>query len=151
MAEAARVQAVEKLRKPVFVPEGGAKDPVSYSLADTLFWTDILMEHGQFFVMLMPGEELARQRDEAERFRASFTEQFDRARTARIDRSNYADLQLEALKSIVEGTKKQWWLNPEVRRNWDTGDSVASRYADLVPMVECRNLTQLSEFVHDIL
>lgn len=66
-------------------------------------------------------------------------------------RSNYADLKLDALKSIVEGTKKQWWLNPEVRRNWDTGDSVASRYADLVPMVECRNLTQLSEFVHDIL
>jgi hypothetical protein len=66
-------------------------------------------------------------------------------------RSNYADLRLESLRSIVDGTKKQWWLNPEVRRNWDTGDSVASRYADLVPMVECRNLTQLSEFVHDIL
>lgn len=66
-------------------------------------------------------------------------------------RSNYADLKLDALKTIVEGTRKQWWLNPEVRRNWDTGDSVATRYNDLVPMVECRNLTQLSEFVHDIL
>src|SRR5688500_111399 len=48
VSEAARVQAVENLRKPVFVPEGGALDPVSFSLADTLFWTDILMEHGQF-------------------------------------------------------------------------------------------------------
>ncbi len=66
-------------------------------------------------------------------------------------RSNYADLQMPELRKIVESSKKQWWLNPEVRRNWDTGDSVATRYADVVPMVECRNLTQLSEFVHDIL
>jgi uncharacterized protein with von Willebrand factor type A (vWA) domain len=66
-------------------------------------------------------------------------------------RSNYADLQLDVLRDLVDKSKKQWWLNPEVRRNWDTGDSVATRYADLVPMAECRNLTQLSEFVHDIL
>src|SRR5688572_13172050 len=84
---AARVQAVENLRKPVFVPEGGAIDPVSFSLADTLFWTDILMEHGQFFSMLMPGNELAQQRAEAERFKASFAQHFDRARTASIDKS----------------------------------------------------------------
>src|SRR5688500_4346110 len=75
VAEAARVQAVENLRKPVFVPEGGANDPVSFSLADTLFWTDILvMEHGQFFAMLMPGDELAQQRGEAERFKTTFAQ-----------------------------------------------------------------------------
>lgn len=65
-------------------------------------------------------------------------------------RSNYADLQLPALREMVERTRHQWWLNPEVRRQWDTGDSVASRYAALVPMVECRNLTQLAEFVKDL-
>lgn len=66
-------------------------------------------------------------------------------------RSNYADLQLGALKELLEESKRAYWLNPEHRRNWDTGDSVAGRYAEVVPMFECRNLTQLSEFVHDIL
>ena len=100
VAEAARVQAVENLRKPVFVPEGGANDPVSFSLADTLFWTDILMEHAQFFVMLMPGDELAQQRAEAERFKATFADHFDRARTASIDRANYADLNRRTVEFV---------------------------------------------------
>ena len=43
-----------------------------------------------------------------------------------------------------------WWLNPEHPRHWDTGDSAARAYAEVVAMVECRNLTQLGEFVHDI-
>ena len=47
--------------------------------------------------------------------------------------------------------RHSWWLNPEHRRHWDTGDSAAARYGEVVPMVECRNLTQLGEFVHDIL
>ena len=41
----------------------------------------------------------------------------------------------------------RWWLNPEHRRHWDTGDSAAGAYGEVVPMVECRNLTQLGEFV----
>ena len=105
VSEAARIQAVEKLRKPVFVPEAGVVDPASFSLADTLFWTDILMEHGQFFSMLMPGNELAAQRAEAERFTASFARHFDRARTASIDRSNYVALNrqtVELVKPFIE-------------------------------------------------
>ena len=39
---------------------------------------------------------------------------------------------------------------PSTRRHWDTGDSAARAYAEVVDMVECRNLTQLGEFVHDI-
>ncbi|GAB7003614.1 VWA domain-containing protein [Nocardioides sp. AN3] len=66
-------------------------------------------------------------------------------------RSNYSDLSLPTLRGLVDGTRHAWWLNPEARRNWDTGDSVASQYGAVVPMVECRNLTQLTEFVHDIL
>ena len=100
VSDAARVQAVENVRKPVFVPEGGALDPVSFSLADTLFWTDILMEHGQFFSMLMPGNELARQRTEAERFKASFATHFDRARTASIDKSNYVELNRQTIDLV---------------------------------------------------
>lgn len=66
-------------------------------------------------------------------------------------RSNYADPALDALKEMVRGTRHAWWLNPEHRRHWDTGDSVAGAYGAVVPMAECRNLTQLGEFVHDIL
>jgi hypothetical protein len=105
VADAARVQAIENLRKPVFVPEGGATDPVAFSLADTLFWTDILMEHGQFFAMLMPGDELAQQRAEAERFKAGFAAHFDHARSASIDRTNYADLNrrtVELVKPFID-------------------------------------------------
>ncbi|SFC14758.1 hypothetical protein SAMN04487968_10463 [Nocardioides terrae] len=66
-------------------------------------------------------------------------------------RSNYSDLSLPTLRRMREAARHAWWLNPEARRSWDTGDSAASDYAAVVPMVECRNLTQLTEFVHDIL
>lgn len=66
-------------------------------------------------------------------------------------RSNYSDLSLPVLKELAGAARHAWWLNPEHRRHWNTGDSAAGRYGEVVPMVECRNLTQLSEFVHDIL
>ncbi len=66
-------------------------------------------------------------------------------------RSNYSDLSLDKLREMERNSRHAWWLNPEHRRHWDTGDSVAGKYGDIVPMVECRNLTQLGEFVHDIL
>jgi uncharacterized protein len=66
-------------------------------------------------------------------------------------RSNYADLHVDVLKRLAGSARHSWWLNPEHRRHWDTGDSAATRYGAVVPMVECRNLTQLGEFVHDIL
>ena len=66
-------------------------------------------------------------------------------------RSNYSDLHLDVLKRLAGSARNAWWLNPEHRRHWDTGDSAATRYGEVVPMVECRNLTQLGEFVHDIL
>nr|WP_218849025.1 VWA domain-containing protein [Nocardioides perillae] len=65
-------------------------------------------------------------------------------------RSNHADLRLDVLRRLVDDTRHAWWLNPEHRRHWDTGDSAARAYGALVPMVECRNLTQLGEFVHDL-
>jgi uncharacterized protein len=65
-------------------------------------------------------------------------------------RSNYSNPGLDALREMVDGAKHAWWLNPEHRRQWDTGDSAATEYAALLPMVECRNLTQLSELVHDL-
>jgi uncharacterized protein with von Willebrand factor type A (vWA) domain len=66
-------------------------------------------------------------------------------------RSNYSDLSLPVLRDLAGTARHAWWLNPEHRRHWDTGDSAARAYGEVVPMVECRNLTQLGEFVHDIL
>ncbi|GAB3073210.1 VWA domain-containing protein [Nocardioides zeae] len=66
-------------------------------------------------------------------------------------RSNYSDLALDDLRAMAHGIRAAWWLNPEHPRNWDTGDSAASRYGAVVPMVECRNLAQLAEFVQKVL
>ncbi len=65
-------------------------------------------------------------------------------------RSNYSDPGLEVLRDLVGTARHAWWLNPEHRRQWGTGDSAAPDYAELISMVECRNLAQLSEFVHDL-
>jgi len=66
-------------------------------------------------------------------------------------RSNYTDPQLPTLTTMADAARHAWWLNPESRRQWDSGDSAAREFAEVVPMVECRNLTQLTEFVHDLL
>ena len=66
-------------------------------------------------------------------------------------RSNYSDLSVPVLRELAGAARHSWWLNPEHTRHWDTGDSAAGAYGEVVPMVECRNLTQLGEFVHDIL
>ena len=65
-------------------------------------------------------------------------------------RSNYSDLAVPVLQELARSAKHAWWLNPEHRRHWGTGDSAAGPYGEVVPMVECRNLTQLGEFVHDL-
>ena len=41
-----------------------------------------------------------------------------------------------------------YWLNPEPRSYWDTGDSIVSEYgAHIDGVFEVRNLTQLERFV----
>lgn len=65
-------------------------------------------------------------------------------------RSNHTDLALPVVKDLVHAARHSWWLNPEHSRNWNTGDSAAREYGRLLAMVECRNLTQLGEFVHDL-
>jgi uncharacterized protein len=66
-------------------------------------------------------------------------------------RSNYSDLALDTLRDLAGSVRHAWWLNPEHTRHWGTGDSAARAYGEIVPMVECRNLAQLGELVHDIL
>ncbi|NRQ35264.1 VWA domain-containing protein [Nonomuraea sp. NN258] len=65
-------------------------------------------------------------------------------------RSNYQPPALDTLKSLVSRSRHAYWLNPEPRRQWDTGDSVASDYASVVPMHECRNVAQLTAFIETL-
>ncbi|WP_309136396.1 vWA domain-containing protein [Nocardioides campestrisoli] len=65
-------------------------------------------------------------------------------------RSNYSDLGEGHLRELVAACRNAWWLNPEHPRQWGAGDSAAPVYGSIVPMVECRNLVQLEQFVHDL-
>jgi len=84
------ITAKEGGTKPTFLPEAGSNDPVAHSIAENLFWNEQMMEHAKFFVMLMPGPELAGPRGQAERFQQTFAGQLERARAASLDRGNYA-------------------------------------------------------------
>lgn len=106
---------------------------------------------------LSPGHEIAWRRTDYGRV---FTEVRDEhadalgPRTSLLilgdGRSNYLNQEIDVLRSIARTTRAVWWLNPEGRANWGTTDSAALKYAEAVPMLECRNLRQLGDFVHRI-
>lgn len=62
-------------------------------------------------------------------------------------RSNYGDLALPTFEKLAKQARHTYWLNPERTAIWDSGDSAASRYGAIAPMIECRNLAQLADFV----
>lgn len=62
-------------------------------------------------------------------------------------RTNGTDPRIDRLRILVSQARYAAWLNPEAERMWDTGDSVASRYAEVVDMHEVRNIEQLRQFV----
>ena len=98
-----------ELMKPVALPKAGSKDPVDFSIAENAFWNEQLMEHAAFFIMLMPGEELAGQRREAEQFKQNFANQLAKSKNAKFDRSNYAAFNrstVEMVKPFVEWKRK---------------------------------------------
>jgi hypothetical protein len=69
--------------KPTYVAQ--SNDPLGWSIADNLFWNDVMMEHAMFFVQLMPGPELAGPRGQAEEFQRIFTRQLDLSRDIKPD------------------------------------------------------------------
>ncbi|MFK4103275.1 VWA domain-containing protein [Streptomyces sp. NPDC019531] len=66
-------------------------------------------------------------------------------------RTNMSDPNLSAVREIAERARRVYWLNPEARPQWGTGDSAAYEYAELVEMHECRNVRQLSALVGRLL
>jgi uncharacterized protein with von Willebrand factor type A (vWA) domain len=63
-------------------------------------------------------------------------------------RSNYREPRADILAKIAGRAGHLFWLNPESKTAWDSGDSVIGRYAaHCDEVVECRNLRQLRAFV----
>jgi hypothetical protein len=90
MGTSTQQSATAGVRKEVFLPDPGSIDPVAHSISENLFWTDQLMEHATFFIMLMPGDELADERARAKTFQTNFADQFAKTRNAHLDRDNFA-------------------------------------------------------------
>jgi uncharacterized protein with von Willebrand factor type A (vWA) domain len=66
-------------------------------------------------------------------------------------RNNYHASQAWVIEAIRKRARHVYWLNPEPRGYWDTGDSIISEYAPHCDGVyECRNLRQLERFVSEI-
>lgn len=66
-------------------------------------------------------------------------------------RNNYHASQSWVVKEIQHKARHVYWLNPEPRSYWDTGDSIVGEYAIHTDgAYECRNLRQLETFVEKL-
>jgi uncharacterized protein with von Willebrand factor type A (vWA) domain len=66
-------------------------------------------------------------------------------------RNNYHATQSWVVKEIRKRCRHVYWLNPEPRSYWNTGDSVVGEYgAHTDGVFECRNLRQLEAFVEKL-
>ena len=63
-------------------------------------------------------------------------------------RNNYHASQSWVIKEMHKKARHVYWLNPEPKAYWDTGDSIVGEYAAHCDgAFECRNLRQLEKFV----
>ena len=66
-------------------------------------------------------------------------------------RNNYHASQAWIVKEMRKKARHVFWLNPEPKSYWDTGDSIVGEYAAHCDGVfECRNLKQLEGFVEHL-
>tara|TARA_Y100000591_G_C21829663_1_gene698824 strand:+ start:201 stop:1652 length:1452 start_codon:yes stop_codon:yes gene_type:complete len=66
-------------------------------------------------------------------------------------RNNYHASQSWVIKNIEDKARKVFWLNPEPKSYWDTGDSIVGEYSDFCNgTFEVRNLKQLEAFVENL-
>jgi uncharacterized protein len=63
-------------------------------------------------------------------------------------RNNYHASQSWVIKEMASKARHVYWLNPEPRAYWNTGDSIVGEYGVFCDgSFECRNLRQLERFV----
>ena len=66
-------------------------------------------------------------------------------------RNNYHASQAWVIKEIRSKARQVYWLNPEPKSYWNTGDSIVGEYAAHTDgAYECRNLRQLEGFVEKL-
>jgi len=66
-------------------------------------------------------------------------------------RNNYHVSESWVLDGIRRRAGHLFWLNPEPKQYWDTGDSIVGEYGRHCDrVVECRNLRQLERFVEEL-
>jgi uncharacterized protein len=66
-------------------------------------------------------------------------------------RTNYHDPAEGVLKAVRQRAAHLFWLNPEPRAAWNSGDSVIASYQPFCDAVrECRNIRQLKGFVEEL-
>ena len=66
-------------------------------------------------------------------------------------RNNYHASQAWVVQEMRKRARHVYWLNPEPKSYWDTGDSIVSEYAiHCDGAFECRNLKQLERFVEHL-
>ncbi|MEI6496300.1 MAG: VWA domain-containing protein [Actinomycetota bacterium] len=66
-------------------------------------------------------------------------------------RNNYHASQAWVIKQIRSKARHVYWLNPEPKSYWNTGDSIVGEYGTHTDGVyECRNLRQLESFVEKL-
>jgi hypothetical protein len=91
--------------KALFLPPPNSNDAAVHSLAENLFWMDIIGEHAALISMLMPGPPLESQRTRADEFQRVFSAQFERAHAVMLDQTNYASLNrstIDAIKPFID-------------------------------------------------
>ena len=66
-------------------------------------------------------------------------------------RNNYRAIDQQVLNKFKDKFKKIYWLNPEKKQYWSTGDSIVSSIEPICDSIEeVRNLNQLKIFVQKI-
>ncbi|WP_338891215.1 vWA domain-containing protein [Rhodococcus sovatensis] len=88
----------------------------------------------------------------------TFDDRYSQAVTARTSvlvlgdaRTNYRDPKAAALARTVSVAKHAYWLNPEPKGQWGSGDSATTVYSEVISMYECRSAGQLGDIVSRLL
>lgn len=97
--------------KPTYLAEAGSRDPAALSMAENLFWNEQMMEHASFFIALMPGAALAKERAQAEAFKTTFSAQL--AKSGSTDKSNYRAFNQSTIDQVRRYSEYEYRLRDE--------------------------------------
>lgn len=98
-------------RKPVYLAKQDSKDVIVHSLAENIFWIDLMMEHAMFFALLMPGIPLTRTRLQSVQYYKQFKAYLDILHRVKWSDRTYKEYNLksiELVRSIIDFSKRMY-------------------------------------------